>query len=234
MSLSIQEAAGTIFNALEIPEQLIEPLKGYVDVITSSPKNSVAYYAKEEHPDIPSWELLQTVRTIPKYGKTFNLQVFRRILNLVDQRYPICFAVDDFVCRRYGKKVYLCDYFHSNAHGGVVRGNALVDSTIRNGDLECPVIFEIHAKYGSLRMWERGLAQIQQLVTKLLEEGVRQDRIWILGDCSYGNKLMEQVLRFLDIFYLLGIPKSRQVELFGRKQSVAQYFTSLPERSRFA
>ena len=41
---------------------------------------------------------------------------------------------------------------------------------------------------------------------------------------------MEEALRFLDIFYLLGIPKSRQVELFGRKQSVAQYFTSLPER----
>jgi len=32
MSLSIQEATVTIFNAVEIPEQLIEPLKGYIDV----------------------------------------------------------------------------------------------------------------------------------------------------------------------------------------------------------
>lgn len=230
MTYTIQEAAVTIFNAAEVPEQLIEPLIGYVDVITTSPKNSVSYYTEEEHPEIPSWKLLRTVRVVPKYGETFSLQVFKQILKLVDQRYPICLAVDDFVCRRYGKKAYLCGYFHSNAHGGVVWGNAIVDTTIRNGNLECPVTFEIHAKNGSLKMWERGLLQIQQLVNKLVQEGIRPDRIWSLGDCRYGNKRLEQALRTLSIFYLLGIPKNRQVELFGRKQSLEQYFTSLPEQ----
>lgn len=57
MTSTIQEAAVTIFNAAEIPKQLVEPLKGYVNVITTSPKNSVSYYTEEEHPEIPSWKL---------------------------------------------------------------------------------------------------------------------------------------------------------------------------------
>jgi hypothetical protein len=100
MSHTIQEAAGTLFNAAEGPEQLIEPLKGYLQVITTSPKNSVKYYTEEEHSEIPGWKLLRTVRIVPKYGEAFNLEVFNRIWKLIDRRAPICFAVDDFVCRR--------------------------------------------------------------------------------------------------------------------------------------
>jgi len=231
MTYTIQEAAGTLFNAAEVPEQLIEPLKGYVQVITTSPKNSVKYYTEEEHSEIPGWKLLRTVRIVPKYGETFSLAIFNRIWKLVDRRAPICFTVDDFVCQRYGKKAYRCNYFYSNAHGGIVWGNALVDTTLRNGNLVCPVTFEIHQKKGPLKLWERGLAQIQQLVMKCLEQQIDPNRIWTLGDCVYGNVAMEYALRNLGVFYLLGLPKNRQVELFGRKQSLAQYFTSHPDRS---
>jgi len=230
MSPTTQEALGTLFNAVEVPEQLIEPLKGYVQVITTSPKNSVKYYTEEEHSETPGWKLLRTVRIVPKYGKSFSVEIFKRIWNLIDRRSPVCFAVDDFVCQRFGKKAYACGYFHSNAHGGVTWGNALVDTTLRNGNLVCPVTFEIHQKIGPLKLWERGLSQIRQLVTKCLAQEVDPMRIWTLGDCTYGNAAMVSGLRSLGVFYLLGIPKNRQIELFGQKYRLDQFFRSHPER----
>lgn len=81
-----------------------------------------------------------------------------------------------------------------------------------------------------MKMWERGLAQVRRVQARLRDAGVRPDRLWTVGDCRYGNAAMAAALREGEGFYLLGLPKDRTVELFGRSQRLDQYFSSLPER----
>lgn len=71
---------------------------------------------------------------------------------------------------------------------------------------------------------------MRRVQARLQAVGVRPERLWTLGDCKYGNAAMVSTLRERGGFYLLGIPKSRLVELFGRSQRIEHYFASLPER----
>ena len=230
MSNSIQDAALPLFNAAEIPLSLQRAWLGYVDMLVACPKKSVSYYWTEENRTIPWWTLLRSLPTTSFYAEVIWDPIWQRIEKHLDRRRPVCIVTDDYVSRRYGRKAYLTNYFFSTTHGGVVWGNAIVDTVLRNGDLSCPVTFELHRKRGSLKIWERGLAQVRRVQARLRAMGVRPERLWTLGDCTYGNAAMAAALRDEEGFYLLGIPKSRIVELFGRSQRMDQYFASLPAR----
>ena len=230
MILSIQEAATTLFNAVEIPLPLLNAGLIYVDMLTASPKKSVLYYWAEENAQIPWWILLRSLLQLLSYEEPLWDTVWQRIATQLDRRRTTSLVVDDYVARRYGRKAYLTDWFYSATHGGVVWGNTLVDTVLRNGELNCPVRFELHRRRGSRKVWERGLAQVRRGQARFRAVGVRPERLWTLGDCTYGNAVMAAALREEDGFYLLGIPKSRKVELFGRSQRITQYFGSLPER----
>lgn len=220
----------TLFNTAEIPVELQQAWRGYVDMLVASPKNSILYYWTEENRAIPWWTLRNSLQKVSSSAATLWDTVWQQIATHLDRRRPVCLAVDDYVARRYGQQAYLADYFYSNAHGGVVWGNALVDLAIRHGNLWCPVTFTFHKRKGSLTLWERGLAQVQAVRRQLLSMGVRSDRLWTLGDCTYGNAAMAAELQPKEGFYLLSIPKSRRVELFGRSNRMEEYFASLPER----
>jgi len=227
---TIQDAARPLFNAVEIPVSLQRAWLAYVDLLVASPKKSALYYWAEENSSIPWWTLLRSLPPLTSYRDSLWTLVWQRIETCLDRRRPVCLVVDDYVTRRYGRKAYLADYFYSNTLGGVVWGNQLVDTVIRNGELICPIIFEVHRRRGSLKGWERGLAQVRRVQTRLQAAGVRSERLWVLGDCTYGNAAMAAALQVGPGFYLLGVPKSRRVELFGRSHCLEQYFCSLPER----
>jgi hypothetical protein len=229
MTPSIQEAVLPLFNAAEIPPTLQPAWQSYVDLLVASPKKSVLYYWAEENGAIPWWTLLRSLLPTRFYHTPLWDTVWQRIDTQLDRRRPVCIVVDDYVSRRYGKKAYLANWFYSNVHGGVVWGNQLVDTVIRNGALSCPVTFEFHRRNGPKKVWERGLTQVRRVHARLRAAGVRTERLWTLGDCTYGNAAMARALRRMDGFYLLGIPKSRTVELFGRSCQIEQYFASLPE-----
>jgi hypothetical protein len=230
MTSSIQEAVLPLFNAAEVPPTLHPAWQRYVDLLVACPKKSVFYYWAEEHDSIPWWTLLRSLLPTRSYQTPLWDTVWQRIGTQLDRRRPVCIVVDDYVSRRYGKKAYLANWFYSNVHGGVVWGNQLVDTVIRNGTLSCPVSFELHRRQGPRKVWERGLAQVNRVHTRLQALGVRPERLWTLGDCTYGNAAMAARLRRNGGFYLLGLPKSRTVELFGRSQRVEHYFASMPER----
>jgi len=199
-------------------------------MLVASPKKSVLYYWSEENGQIPWWNLLRSLPPLASYASALWDVVWQRIATHLDRRRTTCIVVDDFVARRYGQTAYLADYFYSNAHNGVVLGNALVDTAIRHGELSCPVAFELHRRGGSLTRWERGLVQVHRVYARLRAAGVRSERLWTLGDCTYGTAAMAAELRPEEGFYLLSIPKSRVVEVFGRSRRIKQYFASLPER----
>ena len=215
MNYTIQDAATTLFNAAEIPASVLDPWLHYVDMLVASPKKSVLYYWTEENGQIPWWTLLRSLPSLASYASALWDAVWQRIEIHLDRRRPTCVVIDDYVARCYGHTAYLTDYFYSNAHGGVVLGNALVDTDIRNGELSCPVAFELHERRGSLMLWERALAQVRHVRARLRAAGVRPDRLWTLGDYTYGNAAMAVKLRPKGGFYLLSIPKTRIVELFG-------------------
>ncbi len=230
MQTIIQEATATLFNAIEISTAIHRPWCAYVDLLCTSPKKSVSYYVEEEHDAIPGWKILHGLQQVLSYSTLLWQKSWSQIRKSLDQRSPVCLSVDDWVTCRYGTKAFGTGYFYSNAHKGVVWGNQLVDTVIKNGGFRCPLIFELHLKQDSNKVWERGLKQIQQIQTKLRNIGVQPKRIWTLGDCTYSNKEMAKELKKLGGFYLLGLAKDRNVELFGQSQRIDKYFATKPEK----
>ena len=196
----------------------------------ASPKKSALYYWAEENGQIPWWTLLCSLPQLPSYVEFLWNEMWRQIETHLDRRRTTSVVPDDYVVRRYGQTAYLANYFHPNAHGGMVWGNVLVDTVICHGELSYPMAFNLHERGGPLKMWERGLAQVQRVQARLQAAGVRPDRLWTVADCRYGNAAMAAALRARKGFYHLGIPKNRTVELFGRSQRLDHYFASLPQR----
>lgn len=177
MTYTIQDAAATLFNAVEIPASVLDPWLLYVDMLGASPKKSVLYYYTEENGQIPWWTLLRSLPSLDSYASALWDAVWQRIETHLDRRRTTCCVVDDFVARRYGHTAYLADYFYSNAHNGVVLGTALVDTAIRHGELSCPVAFNLHRRGGPLTRWERGLAQVHRVHARLCAARVRPERL---------------------------------------------------------
>jgi len=152
MNQPIQTAAFPLFNAVEVPESLQRAWLIYVDLLVACPKKSVFYYWAEENTAIPWWTLLRSLSPTLSYQIALWDGVWQRIASQLDRCRPVCVVVDDYVARRYGRKAYLTDWFYSATHGGVVWGNTLVDTVIRNGALISPVVFELHRLRGSRKV----------------------------------------------------------------------------------
>ena len=230
MSLAIPQMTQNFLFTTDMPQADISALESYVEMLTTDGKKSMSYFCDVTDSSIPCWKVLRCLKDVPLYSDQLNQIFWQQIPTLLDRRAPVCLAIDDFVVRRYGETAYATGKFFSNAHNGLTWGNLLVNTTLRNCLLECPVAYELHVTTEQIKVWERALQQVEQLVAKLQAVRVRCDRIWVLGDCKFSNKRMNQALTDLEVFYLLGMPKNRSVELFGRKSRLDKYFHSLPEQ----
>lgn len=208
----------------------LKNLQCYHDLLTSDFKKSLRAYQKFEPDRIPRWNIQRSLQKVPGQQEVLQKHYSERFLSQLDRRYPVVLALDDFVVKRYGHSAFATEYFYSNAHGGITWGNQLVDVTLKNGLLVCPVSYEIHEKQEELKLWERGQRQIEEVRQKLLAANVREKRIWVVADTTYANRVFQEYLIASQIFYLLGLPKSRKVELFGRTGQVAEFLHSCPER----
>lgn len=220
-----------LLNNGNLPTKTIQALHWYQELLTSDAKKSIQYYQSFENKSIPRWKIYDSLPQLLNKPEIFQKQYLKWIWQELDRRSPVVLALDDFVVKRYGHSAFATGYFHSNAHGGITWGNLLVDVTLKNGSLECPVSYEIHEKPAGFKLWERGQRQIDTLLTHLLAAKVREKRIWVVADSAYGNKTFQHYLRSLNVSYLLGIPKNRTAELFGRKKRLDHFFVSLPERT---
>lgn len=220
-----------ILNAGGLTLETVNGLRWYQELLTSDAKKSVQYYQSFENGSIPRWKIYESLLKVLNEEESIHKHYLKRVWQELDRRSPVVLALDDFVVKRYGHSAFATGYFHSNAHGGITWGNLLVDVTLKNSSLECPVSYEIHEKTAGLKLWERGQQQITTLLTDLLAAKVQEKRIWVVADSVYSNKEFQQFLLSLNVSYLLGFPKNRKAELFGRKARLDHFFVSLPERT---
>jgi len=231
MSITTQEASFILFNAAEVDWKWINPFTDYVNYLTTSYKKSAAYYFDEGLGQFPGWKLVRCPEKLLTYQKTIQKALRRRIGIQIDRRRTYLLAVDDTALRRYGRTAYATYWYYSNAHGGIIWGNKLVNTVLTSGNLAVPVAHDLHQRDSGKKLWELGRDQLLANVSWLRQLTVSKKQIWATGDTIYGNKAIMTTLRDLDISHLLGIAKNRTVELFGRRGSVRDFFATQTQRS---
>ena len=230
MSSSYNHTFNDILTMSGMTDADRKSLQSYHEMLTSDIKNSIQTYRKFEDTEVPRWKLYRSLQNVMTYADLIHSRYLDRGLTFVDRRCPVVLAVDDFVVKRYGRSAFATDHFYSNAHGGVTWGNLLVDVTLKNGSLAFPISYEIHEKQGELTAWERGQRQVADLLPALLAVIGSSKRIWVAADCTYANQSFQQFLGDVKVFYLLGIPKDRCGELFGRTGRVDEFIETRPLR----
>ena len=122
-------------------------------MLVAARKKSIARYIEEEYGTCSRRKINRSLKEAYRFRKKVEEAWVRRAATLDDRPQPIVLAVDDLLCRRYGEKASTADYYRSSCHGGVVRGNHIVDVASCDGTTAVPVAFAVHRKERGTKDW---------------------------------------------------------------------------------